>query len=214
MAALPTASDVVAALASAGITLSEAGAEAPLATALELWESATGYTPFVASDTASASPLYVPSSGLHRVIGLGGGVLTVGTHTLTLDESELEAGVDYQLCPVAAPRSGKPYTYLQLLKRPLSIASGVLSLTARWGFCADDNVPPLASGALIARAALEAAAPILQATALEGGAVQKLDQGTVQIQYGTTMTERTQALAVWEKTWADGVKAYARNRVT
>ncbi len=214
MAALPTFSDVALALASAGISLEPSDAVVHLATALEMWESATGYVPFVASDTASASPLYVPSSGIHRVIGLGGGVLTAGDHTLTLANVELVEGTDYQLCPVSASRSGKPYTYLKLLTSPVSQASGALELTARWGYCADDAVPPLASAAIIARAALEAASPAMQASALSGGSVQRVDQGSVKIEYGSTMTERTQAMTGWTQTWEAGVKAYSRNRVT
>lgn len=213
MAGLPTAEDVVEALASAGITLTLQGAAAPLATALDLWESATGWEPFVSSGTPAESTLYVPASGLHSVLGLGGGVLPGEDVTVTLAGTELVAATDYQLCPTSSARTGKPYTYLKLLKRVVDINSGALVVEGVWGYCADDAVPPLVIAAILAGACLEAAQPILQAETLAGRAPQKIEQGDVTIQYGST-SERTQAIESWKRTWSSAVGLYARNGVT
>lgn len=214
MAGLPTSADVVAALASAGVTATEGDCDLALAAAIEQWEAESGYSPFVASDTATEGRLYVPSSGTHTVISLGGGILPTGTITLSLAGEALDSTA-YILKPESASRTGKPYTYLKLLTRAVEADSGALTLSGRWGYCADDAVPSLVISALVGKAALEVAEPLQSASARGGdGAVYtKVGQGTVDLDLATSAAERMAALEGWKAQWEKTARIYRRNEV-
>jgi hypothetical protein len=138
---------------------------------------------------------------------------------VALDGVALEAGSDYEMRPVAAPRKGQPYTYLYLPNRRLSrhtpeggLAAHRLVVTGVWGYCAHDAVPELARQAVLAKAALNIANPATSAgDATE--AVRRIEQGTVTIDYGTSAEERLSAVRAWESDWAAGLAKYRRQGV-
>jgi hypothetical protein len=222
MSEWPTSSDLSDALTEAGITPPASGRLASALTlAIEAWEEATGYFPFAAAEgaAASAAPVYWPADASASVIDLGGAVLSSPAPSVALDGTALVAGSDYELRPVAAPRKGQPYTYLYLPSRRLSrhspeggLAAHRLVVTGVWGYCAHDAVPELARQAVLAKAALNIAAPATSAGEATG-AVKRVEQGTVTIDYGTSTEERLSAVRAWESDWAAGIAKYRRQGV-
>lgn len=222
MSEWPTNSDLSTALTEAGITPpGSSRLTSALTLAIAAWEDATGYYPFAAGQnaTTTAAPVYWPADASASVIDLGGAVLSSTAPTVALDGTTLVAGSDYELRPVAAARTGQPYTYLYLPNRRLSrhtpeggLAAHRLVVTGIWGYCAYNAIPELARQAVLAKAALNIANPATSAgDATE--AVRRIEQGTVTIDYGTSTEERLAAVRAWESDWAAGLAKYRRRGV-
>ena len=214
--AWPTTSDLEAQLTAAGVILPlSALCVSALAEAIERWEQATGYVPFAASATATQMPYDLTDRGRGvRLVNLGAGIPTGTTVVATLDDSALTAGdgEDYELLPLDAVRKGRPYNYLKLS----SHSTGRLKVTARWGFCVEDEIPEIAAQAVLAYAALSIAEPALakassgDGSVAEGRNVQSADEGDAKLEFASTMTERKAHLDSWKAQWETGVRMMKR----
>jgi hypothetical protein len=214
MSEWPTNTELSDALEAAGIPVPASGVLASsLALAVSAFEDATGWYPFAAAEDATAqeSTLSLPSRSLVSVVGFGGGLLTGTAPTISLNDTDLVAGTDYTLCPPEAPRKGTPYTYLKLRYKKVS-SLDTLSASGIWGYCAHDAVPELARAAVLAYAAMEIAAPSIQSGTATTGK-QRIDQGTVTIQYGSTIEERQAAVRSWQASWDMAVGHYRKQKV-
>ena len=211
--ALPVASDLVKLLAQAGITSIEpALCTAALAEAVERWEQATGFVPFVASVTATAASYDLTDLGRGtKLVNLNAGIPSGTTITATLDGTALTSGYeeDFEAWPLDAPRRKRPYSHLKLSYA----ATSRLVVTAQWGFCLEADLPEIASQAILAYAALSIAEPDL-AKASRGqsatGNIASIDQGTVKIDWATSAAERTRHLSSWQSQWTSAVRIYKR----
>ena len=214
MSEWPTNTDLAEALNAAGIPVPVASVlTSALALSVEAFQDATGWYPFAASSTATAStvPLFWPDSALVSVVSFGGGVLTSTTPTVTLDGSTLEAATDYILCPPDASRRGVPYTYLKLLRRKVG-NNNALSITGIFGYCAYNAVPELARAAVLAYAAMDIAAPSIQA----GTATRVLaqaEEGEVKYQWGSSIEERQAAMRSWQTNWDMAIAKFQQRKV-
>jgi hypothetical protein len=214
MSEWPTYTDLSEALEAAGIPVPAAGVlTSALALAVASFEGATGWYPFKAASgaTAQESPISIPSRSLVSVVSLGGGLLTSTVPTISLNDTDLVAADDYTLCPPDAPRKGQPYTYLKLKYEKVS-SDDILTASGIWGYCAHNAVPELARAAVLAYAAMEIAAPSIQSGTATTGK-QRIDQGTVTIQYGSTIEERQAAIRSWQASWDMAVKHYQMKKV-
>lgn len=215
MSQMPTNAELTTALTEAGIPVpGSSRLTAALALAVEAWQDATGWYPFAAASGATADQVTLswPNDAAVVIVPFGGGIVSSATAPVVeLDESALTAGADYTLFPPDAPRRGVPYTYLKMRNRRLT-AQSVLTLSGVWGYCAYDAVPEVAKQAVLAKAALNIAAPEIQT----GDATRQqsqIEQGTVKIQYGTSAEERLAAVHAWESDWATGLSSYRRQGV-
>lgn len=210
--ALPVAADLEALLAQAGIAPMEPALyTAAIAEALERWEAATGYVPFVASETATASSYDITDRGRGtQMVNLGAGIPTGTTVSATLDGTAITAGYeeDYELWPLDSVRRKRPYNYIKLAYPSI----GRLVVTAKWGFCLEADLPETVTQALLAYAALSIAEPDLAKSSNGQGAgnIASIDQGDVKIDWATSAAERTRHLTSWQMQWDTAVRMYKR----
>lgn len=214
MSEWPTTTDLAEALNAAGIPVPVASVlTSALALSVEAFQDATGWYPFAASSSATAAtvPLFWPDGALVSIVSFGGGVLTSTTPTVTLDGSTLEVATDYILCPPDASRRGVPYTYLKLLRRKVGNGNA-LTVSGIFGYCAYNAIPELARAAVLAYAAMDIAAPSIQA-GTASRVLSQADEGDVRHQWGSSIEERQAAVRSWQTNWDMAIAKFQQRKV-
>ena len=205
----PVAADIVSRLAQAGIVATVADVSDHLATAIDEWERGTNCRPFLASGAATTRR-FTPDRAGTRVLDLGTGAVEIVS--VVVDGQTLTADQGYFAGPENAPDNGEPFTVIEfngyVFGPPRSIV-----VSARWGYAADNAMPPAARGAVMGRAALLAAEPLMQkalAAAAESGAgaVTRVKEGDVEREFATSVTERRALFEQWEKQWAAALRQF------
>ncbi len=205
-AALPTVNDLYAMLYGAGVISANppTGAQASLdyagelAAAIEDFERATGYIPFLADTvdvTLTFSPGDIdwpPHDYPHLDFGKSGGpggIVSVTSLRTGVSQSSsgtlLTQGVDYVLRPANAALKSRPYTYLEFIKAPqfgyYGLAGDVdsIKIVGKRGYWS--TVPDLAFQGMLAGAARRLV-PALAAAVRRGASGWK--EGDVSVTYG------------------------------
>lgn len=200
--AYPVTADVTALLTLAGVSYGAADVAGALSSTIREFERRTGWEPFVAeTETNHFDPPQRTCDGY--VIELGKGLLTATSVTIGMDLSGvggtvLTAGTEYQLLPYNNGNDTKPYNQLRLLYSSYGLVKSV-KVIGSWGYAA--SCP-----ADVFKAIKEyAAAQIVQQLELKTGAVEKVKQGPVEVQYA-----KSNAYEVAETAFTRIIKQYRR----
>lgn len=176
----PTGSDLAAALANAGVQVSDPGAlDARMAMAAKMFEGDAGFIPFLAAASPSARTF-----GMHggNVLYLNSGIATLTGVVISIDGSALTASSDYWVRKPADGLPNWPYTKIQF-GYELDTNPDVISITARWGFETDLSAIP--KDAIIKKGMADFLRDFENEIQSSAGSPSSIKQGEVDIEFTT-----------------------------
>lgn len=166
MAGYPTTGEIEDYLSEAGITATSTRLTRARASAISLWEQGTGFVPFIAG--ASSARLFTLGREWYerayrdRLFDLPGGLVASETITVVRDGETLTKGEDWWPLPESARYSGEPYTLIRFNTATMTEYEG-LSITGRWGWCLEADLPADVFDAIAQKAAQIAGESLLVA---------------------------------------------------
>lgn len=139
-----------------------------IAAAVERWNEATGYVPFLSTGDAQEIRTF-PSPFPARILDLApyqGGLvgftsLTVGVTSTISSGTVYTTDYHFRLLPRDAAQRKKPWTQIEFLYSPGSPWDGEVDIKGEWGYCTEANLPRSVRRAVMAMAALDCL-PLLQ----------------------------------------------------
>lgn len=184
-----------------------------LATAIERWNDATRYWPFLSTGSTSETRTFEPPAGF--LLDLDGGLLTFtsmvserdydGTQNDSLSTGNTRLNLrDIRLCPTNAPQKVMPWTYMEL---GWTATVGIIQVTGEWGYTTAANLPETARRGVMAFAAQELA-PQIEMHMSRGG-LKKLQQGDSTKEWGGLDF----IVSGWQTVAANAAKHYRRARL-
>lgn len=222
--AYPVAADVTAQLAAAGFTLTTENVAGQLQAAIDWWEDATSFVPFLvgATDTPTTRSFQIFDK---NVITFDGGLIVTPTIPATVTAGTYDqndnavstlnytANTHFRYKPDNAPSRGRPYTYLQVTQwywqrleqqRSVTWAPIALSITGLWGH--STTLRGDAWNAIVQKAA----AGVLRVSVLgRTGVLRSLSQEGVSESYGGNMGPHD-FITAWEAAGNETVKLFKR----
>ena len=201
----PAAADIVFRLAQAGIVATANDVSEHLATAIDEWERGTNCRPFLAGQAATTRR-FTPDRAGTRVLDLGTGAVEIVS--VVVDGQTLTADQGYFAGPENAPDNGEPFTLIEfngyVFGPPRSIV-----VSARWGYANENALPPAARGAVMGRAAILAAEPLMQKALASGtSGVVRVKEGDVEREFATGVTERRALFEQWTGQWTAALRQF------
>lgn len=201
----PTADDVIDELKEVGLTIEPGRTlDRALRTAIEAFEAATHYSPFIASEEATERRIEMPHEP-SEYIDMGMGAVKI----ISVGLGDGLLAVDSLVIPLPQERN-QPYTYLHFphfVRRGWDYFSdndGALRVTARWGYC--DTLPALVETAVIGYAASAIAEKYFRQD--ESRAVEEVEEAEVKRKWSTSVTERRAVFESWTKQWNFAVNKF------
>ena len=180
-----------------------------LASAINEFESATGWQPFISTTQTRVYDMPYPDG---KILDFRAGILSISSFTIS--GTALTQGVDYVLYPLNAPNVGKPYSWCQFITRhvqwwPWTLPANV-SITGQFGYASD--CPADVKHGILCLACSDLIAT--KAGAATGG-VNGIKQDDVEIRYSTHTNSSglTPQQTQLTEAYNDIVKRYRRVRV-
>jgi hypothetical protein len=183
--------------------------EDAIAAAIEQWDDATGYDPYLSTGVEEIRAFRSPAPG--NILELRSGLLmltelrvdvtaTVGSGTVYTN------GTHFRLLPRDASQKVKPYTQVEFLWSPGSPGWGEIAIEGLWGYTTDGYLHSTSRRGVLAMAALELLPQINQAV---GQGLLRWTEGDVTKQYGAAKD----IIGVWEAVIARALAPYRQLRV-